>query len=122
MKDDKALGRWAGAGRGLCPGWSEAPLRETCTVRRSQGTTGRKSAQAEERACSKALRLGTQGLRDRRPVWLGGGRRRRRWGRRRVLTQPQGGVWILFSVLSRAMDLIKTSVLLWGQLMGGSRK
>ena len=45
-----------------------------------------------------------------------------RWGRRRVLTQPQGGVWILFSVHSRAMDLIKTSVLLWGQLMGGSRK
>ena len=39
------------------------------------------------------------------------------WARRHVLTQPQGGVWILFSVHSRAMDLIKTSVLLWGQLM-----
>lgn len=34
----------------------------------------------------------------------------------------QGGVWILFSVLSRAMDLIKTSVLLWGQLMGGEQE
>ena len=34
----------------------------------------------------------------------------------------QGGVWILFSVHSRAMDLIKTSVLLWGQLMGGEQE
>lgn len=37
-------------------------------------------------------------------------------------SQAQGGVCILFSVHSGGMDLIKTSVLLWGQLMGGEQE
>ena len=106
MKDDKALGRWAGAGRGLCLGWCEAPLRETCTVRRSQGTTGRKSAQAEGRACSKALRPGTQGLRDRRPVWLGGGGRRKMWEVGKAVCSD--------SVTGRSLDFILSAFQSYG--------
>ena len=75
-------------------------------MRRSQRTTGRKSAQAEGRACAKALRPGTQGLRDRRPVWLGGGGRRKMWEVGKAVCSD--------SVTGRSLDFILSAFQSYG--------